>query len=293
MASQEERDRIMAEYMQAQQGDDDDDEEEAEFEPGNDDDSDADDDDAFQAEDDDDEEDYIMLKGSFARHDGCLLYKGRVLSETFELKSIEPKVYWEVRQPTKTSADESTPPRTRRIEMEGSMGKDTVKVELILTVQENGNSHVAVGKSSGEDDEEEDSKMAAKPSAAKSANVYTVYGKGTASAENFEFLGQLDPSTAKHNSIPLECRKRMVSAAPAGAAAVATAVVDEDDEDDADEELDYDELIALHEDAGMSVEALRKRYAGGGAAGDNDDDAKPEAKKQKTQEESEDDEYGF
>ena len=30
---------------------------------------------------------------------------------------------------------------------------------------------------------------------------------------------------------------------------------------DADQGVDYDELIALHEDAGMSVADLRKRYA--------------------------------
>lgn len=282
------------------QGEGGDDEDEAEFEPGNED----SDDDAFQADDDDDEEeDYIMLKGTIARHDGRLIYKGRLLSETFELKSKEPKIHWSCTHPTKTFADETNPPRTRTIDMEGTMGKNTVKLELTLSEQQqgtsaNGNQKVAAkGKGNDEDD---DGKMPSKPAAAASpskqpVNVYTVYGKGTDGSGSFEILGQLDPNTAEHHTIPLECRKRTVSTAPAAVAAAA--VVDEDDDDDADEGLDYDELIALHEDAGMSVEDLRKRYHSAAAETGNDDDndAKPAAKKAKTKEDSDDDdeEYGF
>jgi hypothetical protein len=138
--------------------------------------------------------------------------------------------------------------------------------------------------------------MPSKP-AGRPSDVFTVYGKGKNNFGAFELLGQLDPSTAEERAVPLECRKRMVSAAPVAAAA---AVADEDDDDDADEELDYDELMALHEDAGLSVDDLRKRYAsgdGGMAAGyDGVDDVKPAAKKQKMQQEDSDDdedEYGF
>jgi hypothetical protein len=75
-------------------------------------------------------------------------------------------------------------------------------------------------------------------------------------------------------------------AAPVAAAAARSAVAgygddDDDDEDvEEDEAIDHNELIALHEDAGLSVDALRKRYRGepdtsGGlkkAKGDDEDD---------------------
>lgn len=287
----------MAEYLAAQEAGDE--ESEAEFAPGDDDDSDDDDEAPFDADNDD--EDYTTLQGTISRHDGRLIYKGHILTETFELKSKEPSVYWAVHHPTKTSADEANPSRMRTIEMEGIMGKDNVTVDLTLTSQRNetGKSE-AVGKK-GHDEEEDGKKPAASPSKQASNSLYSVFGKGRDSSGAFEFYGQLDPSTAEHHTMKLECQKKSVSAAPAAAAAAAAPPpADDDDEDDADEGMGYDELIALHEDAGMSVEDLRKRYQSGGAADSNDDedadDAKPAAKRPRPQEESDDgddEEYGF
>ena len=66
---------------------------------------------------------------------------------------------------------------------------------------------------------------------------------------------------------------------------------DDDEMSDA-EEAEYGELVALNEEANMSVEELRKRYYGGGG-GDNDEDeeaAKPAAKKSKVVADDSDDE---
>jgi hypothetical protein len=65
---------------------------------------------------------------------------------------------------------------------------------------------------------------------------------------------------------------------------------DEEDEDDGDDRVGYQELIDLHDDAGLSTEELRRRYYGG-------DTGESEAKIHKarpTSEESDDDDaYGF
>lgn len=69
---------------------------------------------------------------------------------------------------------------------------------------------------------------------------------------------------------------------------------DESDEDDvyhADEAADYDEIIALNEEAEMSVEELRKRYLSAGATDERK--VSPANKKPKTDDLSDDDEYGF
>ena len=66
---------------------------------------------------------------------------------------------------------------------------------------------------------------------------------------------------------------------------------DDDEMSDA-EEAEYGELVALNEEANMSVEELRKRYYGGGGGDDDDDEeaAKPAAKKSKVVADDSDDE---
>lgn len=336
MASQEERNRIMAEYMAQVQGnddDDDDDDDEAEFEPGHDDDDDDDDED-FE----DEADDYVLMKGTLARHDGRLIYKGHVLADTFELKSKQHPLHWSLHHPTKTNADESSPPRMRTIPMHGMIGKYSAIVDLTITRNDsNGDSvslkPVGAVKNGDDDDDDDDDNgtMPAKPAAKTSdghddgkmpskpplkdgkllslaadgkkaapmdGTVYSVFGKGTDSSGAFEFFGSLHPSDARHHAIPLECQKRQVLKKPVATTAEAAAVAaasndDEDDDNDADEEeVDYDELIALHQDAGLSLADLRKRYHATSSP-DDDEDQGERKKKKKTQEEESDDEYGF
>ena len=349
MASQEERDRIMAEYMAQVQGnddDDDDEDDEAEFEPGHDDDDEDEDDDGGDDDDDDDDEefedeadDYVLMKGTLSRHDGQLIYKGHVLADTFELKSRQHPLHWSLHHPTKTSADESSSPRMRTIPMHGMIGKYSATVDLTITRNDsNGDSMsskklVAAVKHDNDEDKDHDGttmpakkppsqttngdddddgkKMPSKPpmndgklpssltdgkkAAPTNATVYSVFGKGTDSSGAFEFFGSLHPSDARHHAIPLECQKRQVlkttiggAVATAAAAAVSNEDNDYEDDDDADEEVDYNELIALHQEAGLSLADLRKRYH---ATPDQADQG--ERKKPKTHDEESDDEYGF
>ncbi|CAB9506306.1 expressed unknown protein [Seminavis robusta] len=119
----------------------------------------------------------------------------------------------------------------------------------------------------------------------------------------------------KTNSVPLNCQFQYVLAdtttaatttttaaaspaaaakAPPAAAAAAKAPDDEDDDDEADEAMGYDELIALHEDAGMNVEDLKRRYQQKNK--NNDDDDEPSNKKFKAapkDDDDDDDDVGF
>uniref|UniRef100_A0A7S3L1E6 Uncharacterized protein n=1 Tax=Amphora coffeiformis TaxID=265554 RepID=A0A7S3L1E6_9STRA len=122
--------------------------------------------------------------------------------------------------------------------------------------------------------------------------VHRVFGQqmDTRGGDTMEFVGVFYPSSKSNKDdsnnaesspppqVSLTCQVRMIpaSATPptpvtaAAAAAPAAARIDKSDDDDEDEEyeqgVDYDELIALHEDAGMSVDALQKRYRDGDTA---------------------------
>ena len=88
------------------------------------------------------------------------------------------------------------------------------------------------------------------------------------------------------------------SASPAAKAAPAAAGRkrgrgdDDEDGDDGDDGVGYQELIALHDDAGLSTEELRRKYYGGGAPAATE----PEGKKPKPiadDDDDDDDAYGF
>jgi hypothetical protein len=93
------------------------------------------------------------------------------------------------------------------------------------------------------------------------------------------------------------------AAAPAAAAAARKRGRNDDDEDDdsvdGNKGVEYQELIDLHDDAGLSTEELRRRYYGAAAAAataNGDEDAKQPAKKgrqDKDDDDDDDDDYGF
>ena len=64
---------------------------------------------------------------------------------------------------------------------------------------------------------------------------------------------------------------------------------EEDDEEDFDDGVDNEELLALHQDAGLPLESLRKRYRDG--APSQESNQKLPAKKGKS--DDDDDDYGF
>jgi hypothetical protein len=176
------------------------------------------------------------------------------------------------------------------------------------------------------DGEEEDGKQKASPK--RPALFYRIVGREMVNAtENvlIQFQGGFYPLPAGKsdgkaiskttNSVPLNCQfqyalsetNSTVAAAAAAApvvavasSAAASAPDDDDDDDEADEGMGYDELIALHEDAGMDVEALKRRYQhtknSSNDDADNDDDGKPTPKKFKgapKSDDDDDDDVGF
>lgn len=137
---------------------------------------------------------------------------------------------------------------------------------------------------------------------------YQVYGcemSDTRGTARLEFKGGYHPTDG--NEVSLLCEFRMIKepvadsaamppTAMAAAAAAGAAGGDSEDEDDysddAEDEVDYDELIALHEDAGLSVEALRKRYQED-VNGETQASHEIAKKKRKPTEEEDDDDIEF
>lgn len=121
------------------------------------------------------------------------------------------------------------------------------------------------------------------------AVYYQVHGRQVpdeSAGEELEFRGGYEP-VAKGSSVNLVCQARIMpaTAKPAAVAVAAVAAAagggddDDDDEDedydDADDAVDVEELIALQQDAGMSVDDLRKRYhAGNGQNGESESSSK-------------------
>eukprot|EP00934_Nitzschia_sp_Nitz4_P001825 Nitzschia sp. Nitz4//scaffold23_size168460//125545//126270//NITZ4_002240-RA/size168460-processed-gene-0.234-mRNA-1//1//CDS//3329543698//1825//frame0 len=110
------------------------------------------------------------------------------------------------------------------------------------------------------------------------------------------------PASAPENSIFVMTTLQEPSSAAAAGAAMparkrtrATRSLDDDEEDDdGDEGVGYNELIDLHDDAGLSTEELRLKYYGGGDGGGGS--TEPAAKKPKAgqdEEDDDDDAYGF
>ena len=259
------------EYVPEEEFDDDDDDEdeddEAEFVPGHDDDNDG--------EEEEEEEIVPLFDGvlSISAQDQILHYRG----EGFHLSSVEA-VKWNM-----LDANAKRPPGSNMytIQMEGPCDVETGsvkrthrKLEVTWSLQEtivNGNGKIpAMAKKGDEDEEEEETKV---PSV-----VYRVYGRQieATKGEILEFRGGYSPpSDGSSKEVSMVCQVRIVKSTPSvatvatgkPAAAAAAARVDTTDDDDDDEgEVDYEELIALHEDAGLSVDALRKRYRGGQGA---------------------------
>jgi len=258
---------------------DDDDDEEDDFVPG-----------ADDEEEDEDEEAEVLpiLDGHLSLdEDQKLMYQG----EGFRLVSTE-KVPWNLLD----SAVVKPPHETVSLEMVGPCDvvalnagaapessapqkkatPRTMRVAWTVADDPSGSFIVASKanlKSSSDDDNDHDEADGKKASSSEKrpALLYQVYGQEVESSSSsnarLEFRGGYHPSTGGTAPVNLVTQVRVVQQAttpPVAAAAAAAAAPngnseDEDGDDDA-AAVDYDELIALHEDAGLSVDALRKRY---------------------------------
>mmetsp|Transcript_1334 Transcript_1334/g.1741 ORF Transcript_1334/g.1741 Transcript_1334/m.1741 type:complete len:302 (-) Transcript_1334:124-1029(-) len=262
MASQEERDRIMAEYLASVQDDDDDDE--AEFQPGMDDDEGEYDD----VEGENNNDDMEIWEGSLKHEESKLLYKGKT-REGISFEYTSTPLHWDLDHLTQAKEPNGNidEPRMRTIEFEFEDKKIQFTIRKVSEVgSDAGKSDYPVktalkGKSTGEeDDDESEKKMVTNGVAQDNIVLYTVFGQG----EGYELYGEWKNvdiiSAKKSGTLSFDCRYKAVTASSAAAAAPAARRKEDEDEDLDEEKVDYNELIALHEDAGLPVQELRKRY---------------------------------
>jgi hypothetical protein len=242
---------------------DDDDDDEEDFQPGDDDDD----------EDEDDSSKVVpLLDGTLSLDEEQKLhYKG----DGFHLQSVTAVQWNLLDKAVKPESDSYT------LEMVGScdvLDYDTNEgdrttsnsrkptprtVQVTWTVAPNTLSSSAAAsngksrtkKSADDEKDEDDGKM---PSV-----FYLIHGREMNGMNRLEFKGGYLPTDGKQLKLLTEIRT--VSQTQPQPAAAAAAHIDNDDDDDNindidDDGVDCDELIALHEDAGLSVDALRKRY---------------------------------
>ena len=161
-----------------------------------------------------------------------------------------------------------------------------------------------------DDDQKKPSSSSSNSHSSKHSNkteiYYSVYGTQIDShgGDLMEFMGGFFPPTTETEKVGLVCQVRMMAprpssstqkASPVAAAAAARVQDDDDDDEEEDAQVDYDELIALHEDAGMSVADLKKRFGSKASASSSPDkkrkfDPKPPPPED---DEDDDDDYGF
>ncbi len=99
-----------------------------------------------------------------------------------------------------------------------------------------------------------------------SGPCFVVKGKGTNDFGNFNIEGIFCPNPRNRDGHPLTCSKRYCRASKRFYDS------EEDYEISGDEAADITELCGLADDAQLSVEELRKKYYGGGDDEDNDDE---------------------
>lgn len=190
----------------------------------------------------------------------------------------------------------------------------------ILADGDNGKQR-ARAKAGDEDDEEEDAKSPAASSDGKKkaagGDIFVLTGKQQVSADNKSgvthtlrglFRAPKEGNVSRLFIIAAIQTTQAVAAAasspakphPPAAAAARKRGRGDDDEDDGDDGVGYQELIDLHDDAGLSTEELRRRYYGGGAAaagasesnGNNNNTKKPKPSSP-ADDDDDDDAYGF
>jgi hypothetical protein len=235
---------------------DDDDEDEDDFHPDDDDDDDN--------EEDEDEGGVSYLDGSLS-YDGerRIHYKGI----GFHLESVSA-VSWNILDKSNTPQNDSLV-----VEMigpcdvvsdESSSRKPTPrKIRTTFVVSDPKQDQSQHFKNAADNDESEK----------QPSTIFQVYGNEIGNpGHSIEFKGVFSP-VSDGKEVKLLCQVRTTDARPAvEVAAVAAGKNNRDDEDDDDideDGVDYNELIALREDASLSVDALRKRYRSQGQQDDH------------------------
>lgn len=273
-------------------GEDDDDDEE-DFHPGVDDDD--YDDEEYDAEDDE-EGDISYLEGVLSYdNEQRIHYQGT----GFHLQSSDAAPWNVIDKRIKPQSDFLS------IEMAGpcdvvddevSTKKSTPrKIQVSFTVAEPTSDDLRFLNATADEDESEK----------KPSSIVQVFGSEIENpGQSFEFRGIFAP-IPDGKEVKLVCQVRSMSTIQAPVAIAAAGVAsarktdDDDNIDDVDEDgVDYNELIALHEDSKLSVDALRKRYREQGQSreytnGDEGNAKKPHKAKTKYGDDEDDDDIEF
>jgi len=132
-----------------------------------------------------------------------------------------------------------------------------------------------------------------------STRRYRVEGKGANEFGSFSIEGSYtlhqENGSDKKEGVSLTCRKWYTPVVKpkkrrwGDAEGNGSEEEDDDDEISGDEATDFEEVIGLQDEAGMSIEELRKRYYGGG----DDDNDSTVCKKSKLMDDDNDDGCGF
>ena len=308
--------------------DDEDEEDEGDFIPGMDDDDDLDDD--FEDENLDDQDDDPYLQGHiFLNDDRKIVLHGddvHLVSEesappSFSLSKPALENHIIVSGTLKNATlkmevkiSKNDPTATIDPLEQHFLDQQAVKQEKLETVPSNSKLPAGVKQGDDEEDQDENMKQAPKMSMGggkKAAAVEDVYvfqatqiaTDPSGSAQKIRAVFHPLPASSSATSLYIMAVVRTSQAdAPSSVAAAASpakpaAAVsrkrgrhDEEDEDDGDDGVGYQELIDLHDDAGLSTEELRRRYYSGSKS-------EPKTKMPKAppaaEESDDDDAYGF
>eukprot|EP00956_Cyclotella_meneghiniana_P010357 scaffold14330_cov80-Cyclotella_meneghiniana.AAC.4 len=305
MASEAERDAILAEYKAAASAglyddDDDDDDDEADFDPG-------DDSDGSNASEEG-EPDYAILEGTLSLNDeGRLIYSGTWSMKSdpnkyskFKLRSqdafhskeqLMKSDHGEEKQdgPKKASPllfDFSSPTQTN---IDKSNGSDDVTTRRNIMFDgfffvKSDNRKEEPGDRNGEHKSKEKIKerdveifFQQKIDSTQNSISYEVTGRGYNAYGPFVLEGKYFVPKSNQSQAVMELEKTYGSGGSAKDTNVARGSKrksldsDDDVEEEYEEKAGFSELIELTEDANLSVEELRKKYYGGGMAEEESD----------------------
>ena len=162
-----------------------------------------------------------------------------------------------------------------------------------LSTNENGSGKTASVEGGGNEEQQDEKKSSAFVHGVKIYGAET-WDAAPSGCTKIEFMGSF--SATGNDSVPLTCLVRRIpttaasapKASPVAAAAARPEPVDDDDDDvlvEEEHQVEVSELIALREEAGLSVEEIRKRYSERTRTADT--------KRSKYEKEEDEDDIGF
>lgn len=302
--------------------DGDDDEEEGDFYPGMDDDDDLDDDFEDEADLGDDEDDPFLQGHLHCKEDGKIVFDGESFLLTSEGAAPSFALYEPtLEKPMVFSGTLKGVPLKMEVKIfrhDPSAAIDPLEQRFLdQQAQMQASSEAAGGRAkAGDDDEDEDDAKKAPASSLSGDNMKSAAGSSDIYVFEASQVGiDKDGTTRKIRGIfrpaskaatrlflmaIIQLSQAMTTSSGGGATKPVAASAarkrgrgDDDDGDDGDDDVGYQELIDLHDDAGLSTEELRRRYYGGDAGESKSKKPKAVAVVDDEDDDDDDDAYGF